>query len=92
MKFKTEILKVGSDGYQDEAVFNVRGVAVRYLGFIHPIYPQRGRQDIVAGLSIIGAVMNLVWTGVRTLMQWSHRHYVVNTDTGVSALVSDLQT
>ena len=92
MQFKTEILKVGADGYQDEAVFNDRGVALRYQSFVHPIYPQRGRKGFVAGLSIIEAAMNLGWTGMQTLMQWSHRHNVVNTGKGVSALVSHLQT
>ena len=58
----------GADGYQDEAVFNERGVTLRHQSFIHPIYPQRGRQDFVAGLSIIDAAMNLGWDGVKSLL------------------------
>ena len=58
----------GADGYQDEAVFNERGVKLRHQSFVHPIYPQRGREDFVAGLSIIDAAMNLGWTVVGKLL------------------------
>ena len=58
----------GAGGYQDESVFNVRGVTLRHQSFVHPVYPQRGRQDFVAGLSIIDAAMNLGWDGVKQLL------------------------
>jgi hypothetical protein len=61
----------GADGYQDEAVFNARGVTLRHQSFVHPIYPQRGRKDFVAGLSIIDAAMNLGWDRVKTLLNAS---------------------
>ena len=58
----------GAEGYQDEAVFTERGIALSYQNFDHPIYPQRGQKDFVAGLSIIDAAMNLGWTGVAQLL------------------------
>ncbi len=58
----------GADGYQDEAVFNECGVALSHQRFAHPVYPQRGREDFVAGLSIIDAAMNLGWSGVGQLL------------------------
>jgi hypothetical protein len=58
----------GADGYQNEAVFNELGVTLRHQSFVHPIYPQQGGQDFVAGLSIIDAAMNLGWDGVKTLL------------------------
>jgi len=58
----------GADGYQDEVVFNERGVTLRFQDFVHPVYSQRGRQDFVAGLSIIDAAMNLGWDGVKQLI------------------------
>jgi hypothetical protein len=61
----------GADGYQDEAVFNDRGVTLRHQSFVHPIYPQRGRQDFVSGLSIVDAAMNLGWDGVKQLLNKS---------------------
>jgi hypothetical protein len=59
----------GAAGYQDEGVFNRRGVTLRHQRFVHPVYPQRGRQDFVAGLSIIDAAMNLGWEGVKLLFK-----------------------
>ena len=61
----------GADGYQDESVFNDRGVTLLHQSFVHPVYPQRGRQDFVAGLSIIDAAMNLGWDGVKQLLKKS---------------------
>lgn len=58
----------GADSYQDERVFGTRGVRLMYQKFIHPVYPQRGREDFVAGLSVIDAAMNVGWGGVRRLL------------------------
>ena len=58
----------GAGGYQDETVFKECGVVLSHQSFSHPIYPQRGREDFVAGLSIIDAAMNLGWSGVRQLL------------------------
>jgi hypothetical protein len=58
----------GAESYQDEDVFTERGIELSYQSFAHPIYPQRGREDFVAGLSIIDAAMNLGWTGVAQLL------------------------
>jgi hypothetical protein len=58
----------GAEGYQDEAAFTERGIELSHQNFDHPIYPQRGQKDFVAGLSIIDAAMNLGWTGVAQLL------------------------
>ena len=58
----------GADGYQDEAVFKDRGISLSYQNFTHPVYVQRGRDEFVAGLSIIDAAMNLGWDGVVRLL------------------------
>jgi hypothetical protein len=54
----------GADGYQDDELFEQRGVKLQYQNFSHPVYPQRGQQEFVAGLSVIDALMNLGWKGV----------------------------
>ena len=61
----TYICGGGAEGYQDEAVFNKCGVTLSHQSFVHPVYPQRGHKDFVAGLSIIDAVMNLGWVGAQ---------------------------
>ena len=61
----------GAEGYQDEAVFTARGIALSHQDFIHPTYPQRGRKDFVPGLSIVDAAMNLGWAGVGKLLNLS---------------------
>lgn len=48
----------GSGGYQEDEKFAAAGVALRYQGFEHPTYPQRGAPQFVAGLSVIDALMN----------------------------------
>jgi hypothetical protein len=59
----------GADGYQDEAIFNQRGITLRFQGFTHPVYPQWRRQDFVAGLSIIDVVMNIGWKETSRLLR-----------------------
>ena len=59
----------GADGYQDDDVFSMHGVNLLYQDFQHPIYPQRGQKDFVAGLSIIDAAMNVGWEGICQLIE-----------------------
>jgi hypothetical protein len=58
----------GADAYQDEAVFKDSGLNLQYQKFVHPIYPQRNRPEFISGLSIIDALMNLGFQGVRKLL------------------------
>jgi hypothetical protein len=63
----------GADGYQDESIFKKNKIGLVHQNFVHPIYPQQGRLDFVAGLSIIDAAMNLGWQCVRELLDTSSR-------------------
>lgn len=58
----------GAAGYQDDALFQSAGIAVRYQSFQHPVYPQKGSQSFVAGLSIVDALMNCGVQGTRQLL------------------------
>ena len=59
----------GAEGYQDELVFEQRGVKLVNQDFIHPNYSQVGGGEFISGLSIIDAAMNLGWDGVRRLLR-----------------------
>lgn len=58
----------GATGYQDDSLFQSAGIAVRYQSFQHPVYPQKGSQSFIAGLSIIDALMNCGVHGTRQLL------------------------
>jgi hypothetical protein len=58
----------GAGGYQEDDAFQKAGVGLEYQNFVHPAYPQFGREDCVAGLSIVDVLMNLGFEGVRQLM------------------------
>lgn len=59
----------GAIGYQEDDVFQAAGIGLRYQNFLYPEYPQFGHQDGVMGLSILDALMNLGFEGVRQLMR-----------------------
>jgi hypothetical protein len=58
----------GSDGYQDEQIFEDSGIRLEYQNFQHPVYSQRGSESFTSGLSIIDAVMNLGWEKVKNIL------------------------
>ena len=58
----------GADSYQDEDVFKKSGITLRPQNFTHPVYPQRGVDDFIPGMSIIDALMNVGFGGVRGLL------------------------
>lgn len=58
----------GADGYQDEAVFAEHGLELRFQSFKHPVYPQKGSKEFVAGLSVVDACMNLGLEGTSALL------------------------
>lgn len=59
----------GAEAYQDESVFKDSGLNLQYQNFVHPVYPQRNRPGFISGLSIIDALMNLGFQGVRKLLE-----------------------
>lgn len=59
----------GADGYQNEQIFKDKGVILRQQDFIHPPYKQTGISNFISGLSIIDAVMNIGWNGVKDLLE-----------------------
>lgn len=59
----------GAEGYQDDAIFEKKGVRLQYQKFEHPIYSQKGQSDFIPGLSVIDVAMNLSWNGVKELIE-----------------------
>lgn len=59
----------GADGYQDETIFTNAGVELRYQQFQHPVYEQIAVPTFIPGLSIIDALMNTGWDGVKELIK-----------------------
>ena len=57
----------GASGYQDDEHFRERGVELVFQDFLHPTYPQFNTDSFVAGLSIVDALMNCGFDGVRKL-------------------------
>lgn len=58
----------GAGDYQEDDAFQKAGVGLVYQNYLHPAYPQFAREDCVGALSIVGALMNLGFEGVRQLM------------------------
>lgn len=58
----------GASGYQDDNLFMVNDIKLEYNNFQHPEYMQYGSTDFVPGLSIIDALMNIGFEGVRKLL------------------------
>lgn len=58
----------GASGYQDDDVFAVAGLELRYQRFTHPVYAQAGQQEFAPGLSIVDALMNVGCRGVKGLL------------------------
>ncbi len=63
----------GASGYQDDALFEENGIGLRYNNFQHPVYPQYGASEFVPGLSIVDALMNVGFDGVKQLLR-SQKH------------------
>tara|TARA_B110000046_G_scaffold112510_1_gene119676 strand:+ start:6578 stop:7291 length:714 start_codon:yes stop_codon:yes gene_type:complete len=58
VKGSTYLCGDGSNGYQNDMLFNDAGVNVQYQNFKHPVYGQKGSVDFFPGLSIIDCLMN----------------------------------
>ncbi len=64
----TAYLCGGGAAYQDDEKFPVAGLQLIYQNFTHPQYPQASSTEFVPGLSIIDALMNCGFSGVRRLL------------------------
>lgn len=58
----------GASGYQDDQLFEENNIALEYNNFNHPIYAQKKSESFVKGLSIIDALMNLGFEGVKEIL------------------------
>jgi hypothetical protein len=58
----------GASGYQEDELFEKHGLKIKYQGFQHPIYKQTGTTEFIHGLSVIDALMNLGFSGVKDLI------------------------
>jgi hypothetical protein len=58
----------GASGYQDDEHFSEQGVELVYQDFLHPVYPQFNSDSFIPGLSIVDALMNCGFEGVRGLL------------------------
>jgi len=52
----------------DDAQYSEAGIDLIYQNFQHPVYPQIGTHNFVPGLSIIDALMNIGFDGVKDLL------------------------
>ena len=58
----------GASEYMDNEKYSKAGIDVIYQNFRHPIYPQIGNRDFIPGLSIVDALMNVGFNGVKDLL------------------------
>jgi hypothetical protein len=58
----------GAGGYQEDHMFNQAGIQLVYQDFHHPAYPQPNSAEFRPGLSVVDALMNCGFEGVRTLL------------------------
>jgi hypothetical protein len=63
----TYLMGHGATGYQDDAVFGRRGIAVRHQHYSQPAYPQYRAKQFLPGLSAIDALMNCGRDAVRLI-------------------------
>jgi len=58
----------GASDYMDDNKYASAGVDLIHQNFQHPVYHQIGNHDFVTGLSIIDALMNVGFEGVKDLL------------------------
>lgn len=49
----------GAQAYQDDSVFETEGIALEYVDFSHPDYPQKNSQEFVASLTCLDLLFNV---------------------------------
>ena len=58
----------GAGGYQRDELFHDAGIAIEYQAFTPPVYPQRGTDTFVPGLSVVDALFNCGFAGTAGLL------------------------
>jgi len=58
MNGNTYLSGQGAKKYNDENLFSENNIAIEYLEFIHPVYPQQW-DDFIPNLSIIDLLFNV---------------------------------
>jgi hypothetical protein len=58
----------GASGYQEDGKFQEAGIELVYQNFHHPTYAQFNTNEFKPGLSIVDALMNCGFAGVRGLL------------------------
>lgn len=58
----------GASGYQEDEKFKENQIILKYQNFQHPTYPQHGIDKFEMGLSVIDALMNVGFDGVKKLL------------------------
>jgi len=58
----------GADGYQEDNKFAAANIELIYQDFKHPVYSQCNTSTFIPGLSIIDALMNVGFEGVRAML------------------------
>jgi hypothetical protein len=59
----------GSGGYIDPPGFEAAGIALYLQRYVHPEYPQRRASTFVSHLSVLDALCNIGYDGVRGLVE-----------------------
>lgn len=59
----------GSAGYQEDELYNQNNIELEFNNFKHPVYCQIRTNEFQRGLSIIDALMNLGFDGVKKLLR-----------------------
>ena len=59
----------GAAGYQEDSLFLLSEIELRYQNFIHPVFNQGSKKSFIKGLSIIDALMHCGFDGTKSLFQ-----------------------
>ncbi len=65
----------GASGYQENEIYSQNNIELQFSNFQYPIYPQCNTEIFMKGLSIIDALMNLGFQGVKQLLTISSLVY-----------------
>lgn len=76
LKGTTYMTGGGAGGYQEDEKFEQAGIKLIYQDFCHPTYAQLNTKEFVPGLSIIDALMNCGFEGVKVLLDKTKTQFV----------------
>ena len=58
----------GASGYQDDSLYEMNEITLKYQNYEHPIYEQKNNGEFIKGLSIIDALMNMGKDEVQSML------------------------